>query len=267
MDNLKKFAPKPDDLDAQLDAPTSPTKGPFGGATWLNNPRYALVKPDHASELEQNAAVNEFGKKMPREQAELEAYGTYKQAQHKIAAAHHLAGMKAAHAAGDGEAARKHSLMYELHSKAIGHEPVGPAHPDVVAHLAENPKVYRFKPHHGDQLALSTSSGPASEPAPDLGKHEVGALNVVYAACQALLKAEGGVQAGAKLVTDKFHGQGKQLGASVQVTKGPPDPRAPGKPTHKGEMSPRAKGPKPCICSSYKFPHRHKSGKCGAGKL
>jgi hypothetical protein len=193
MDNLKKFAPKPDALDAQLDAAPAPVKGAFGGATWLNNAAYPLVKPEHAQELEQNAAVNEFGKKMPRAQAEADAYKSYKERQHVEAAAHHLAGMQAARGAGDMEAARKHGLMYNLHSKAIGHEPVGPAHPDVVAHMNAGPsKVYKFKAHHGDQLALTPegSGEPASAPAPALGKSEVEALNVVHAACQALLKAK-----------------------------------------------------------------------------
>jgi hypothetical protein len=301
--------------------------------------------------------------------------------------------MKAAHAAGDMEAARNHSLMYNLHSKALGHEPVGPAHPDVIAHLASKPsKVYKYKAHHGDQLALSpkpqaeaSSVAPkapgivSSAPGPMLGKNEREALYTVWKGAQALLKAEekrlcahkhgaitrgyafdsncqrwgsievdgkkyckqhakmkgwkeggeanpeptkkseetsfviskcpecekptyqsvpygdtgrkcrhcgnhwsepegeetekaeGGVQAAKMTVTNKFHGAGKQLGPTVQVDKGkhtsnPPRPRT--EPNYaKGEMnpsvSPRANRVAPCVCDSYKFPHRHKSGKCG----
>jgi hypothetical protein len=288
MDNLKKFAPKPDALDAQLDAAPAPVKGAFGGATWLNNAAYPLVKPEHAQELEQNAAVNEFGKKMPRAQAEADAYKGYKERQHVEAAAHHLAGMQAARGAGDMEAARKHGLMYNLHSKAIGHEPVGPAHPDVVAHMNAGPsKVYKFKAHHGDQLALTPegSGEPASAPAPALGKSEVEALNVVHAACQALLaKAEDDHK---KKVVSKELSQHRSLffakldcGHTVTVDANPKTRDAeklpcvhcsglvkdPSEKTKKGEMSPRAKGARPCICTAYKFPHRHKSGACAAGK-
>lgn len=330
--------PSPWDDEVVSSAPKPVTKSPFGGANWMDRAEYPLVKPEHAEELEQNAAINEFGMKQPRAQAEAAAYEGYKKRQHTEAAAHHLAGMKAAHGAGDMEAARKHSLMYNLHSKAIGHEPVGPAHPDVIAHLSQKPsKVYKFKPHHGDQLALNPAQAApeapgivSSAPAPTLGKNEREALYVVWQASQALQKAtslNGGLGAPKMTVTDKFHGKGKQLGPTVQVDKGkhtnkPAHPRTepayrkdemaakekepktpevkaadrgakasnttcptPGcgnyKPYYantcsecnraahhmgKAEMSPRAKGAAPCVCPSYKFPHRHKSGKCGADK-
>jgi hypothetical protein len=228
--------PSPWDSEVVSSAPAPAQQPhPFGGQNWLGNGQYPLVKPEHAEELEQHAAVNEFGMKMPRDKAEAEAYKGYKDRQHKEAAAHHLAGMKAAHGAGDMEAARKHSLMYGLHSKAIGHEPVGPAHPDVIAHLSSKPsKVYKFKPHHGDQLALSpqpsatAASGAqpgiaSSAPGPMLGKSEQDALHVLWQGCQALLKGD------VKLPSVK--------------------PKT-----------------KPCVCTAYKFPHRHTSGKCGGKK-
>ena len=165
-DNLKKFSTA-NDKDIVAGAPAPVAKPLAAAHNWMDNQSYPLVKPQHAEELEQAAAINEFGDKKPRAEAEAAAYDAYKKRQHTEAAAHHLAGMKAAHGAGDMEAARKHSLMYDLHSKAIGHEPIGPAHPDVIAHLNGKPsKVYRFKPHHGDQLSLSgvTPAAP-SEPA------------------------------------------------------------------------------------------------------
>jgi hypothetical protein len=193
--------PGPWDDEVTGAAPTPVTKNPFGGANWMDNGAYPLVKPEHAQELEQNAAINEFGMKKPRAEAEAAAYADYKKRQHTEAAAHHLAGMKAAHGAGDMEAARKHSLMYNLHSKALGHEPVGPAHPDVIAHLNAKPsKVYKFKPHHGDQLALAPADAApkapgslqdvvSSAPPPALGKAEREGLYRIWEASQVLLKS------------------------------------------------------------------------------
>lgn len=263
MNDLKKFAPNPDEVDAKLDAGPVPVKGPFGGSTWMNNHAYPLVKPEHGSDLEQASAINEFGKKMPREQAEAEAYKAYKLRQHVEAAAHHLAGTKAAHAAGDMEAARKHSLMYDLHSKAIGHEPVGPAHPDVVAQLANASKVYRFKPHHGDQLALSAKREPEPQGTQEptvMDKHETLGLNAVYVACQALLKGELEKKSppGRKEEVEKLKAKGLPASEAFGIAWKQSNAEA-----KKAEMTPRAKGPKPCICPSYNFPHRHKSGKCG----
>src|SRR4051812_34908308 len=96
----------PFDNDVIASAPT-PAKGPFGGKTWMGNANYPLVHADHEDQLERDAAVHEFGSHMPREEAEKKAYDDYKAGQHKEAAAHHLAGQKAAEAIGDDEGARK----------------------------------------------------------------------------------------------------------------------------------------------------------------
>jgi hypothetical protein len=305
--------PSPWDSQVVSSAPAPVTKSPFGGNSWMNNPKYPLVKPGHAEELEQNAAINEFGSKMPRAQAEAAAYKGYKERQHKEASAHHLAGMKAARGAGDMEAARKHGLMYNLHSAAIGHEPVGPAHPDVLAHMSSKPSsVYKFKPHHGDQLALHpemqnkiqssgvVSSAPAPGPAKasvppptppqaQLGKSEALALNTVYVACQAVL-AKGDVvgrignPAGAapqpksksksKASAHYPDHDAKSCGSFTCSDCGRKTPSCRGgegtecddcwakKDTKKGEMSPKAKK-SPCVCTAYRFPHRHTSGRCG----
>lgn len=182
-------------------APT-PSKGP--GAQWLGRP---IVKPEHAADLEREAAINEFHLKMPRAQAEEHAHLGYQKRLREEAAAHHLAGMRGAHAAGDLESARKHAMMYELHSKALGHDHVGPAHPSVVALMESKPFKARFKPHHGDVFAVGEHAVKArnfdEKPLNAEGEDPSGkanaeaqhqpfskALNTLYAACEALAKAE-----------------------------------------------------------------------------
>lgn len=197
----KAVAPSPfdDEVTGRGPAPTPTASG--DGTTWLGR---TILHPSHHEELEQNAAVNEFGLKMPRKEAEAAAYADYEKRQRTQAAAHHLAGMKAAHAAGDMEAARKHGMMYQLHVKALGHEPVGPTAPAIAA-LLQGQKVYRFKPHKGDTFAVQAreKKGDGIEPAPPphttdgvenapnpprIGKAE--ALHALYKVVEPLAKAD-----------------------------------------------------------------------------
>jgi hypothetical protein len=122
----------------------APTGRPIGAA-------------DHADLLDRMAAVNEFHHKQPRDVAEDGAYREYQKQQHIQAAATHLAGMKAAHGAGDMESARKHSRMYEMHLKKLGHSPYAAPPPEVRAAHAkaiEAGGVHEFKPHTGDTFLL-----------------------------------------------------------------------------------------------------------------
>ena len=138
---------------------------------WMGRP---ISHRDHDRDLEIEAAINEFGPShMPRAQAEEKAYKSYLNRQHTEAAAHHLAGMKSAHAAGDMDSARKHSVMYSIHSNALGHDSVGPAHPAVAAHMESNPSKVKFKSHHGDLFALTKPSSALNiTPSPPLKKSE-----------------------------------------------------------------------------------------------
>lgn len=275
--------PLPSPWDSQVlssaPAPTPDRKALEGAPKWLGQP---IADPRHAELLEQDAAVNEFGKKMPRPEAERAAYGDYVRGQRVKAAAHHLAGMRAASAAGDKESARKHGLMYELHSRAIGHDPAGPVHPAVAAAAeSERPKVYKFKSHQGDLFALGQPSQPStivsSAPGPMLGKAEV--LRAVWEMAQEVLaKAEKRPPRG------RCGSCGKTFPRDKLITLSKPTcqscfnkkdefirrferPHDKGSDTKKAEASPGKKSrPRPCICSAYKFPHRHKSGKCGEGK-
>lgn len=114
-----------------------------------------ILHPDHAVSLDMAAAKHEFGAGVTREQAEAKAYDDYVRGQRLDAAAHHLAGMKAARAAGDASSAQKHGAMYDAHLKAVGLEPIGPVPPEVQSRLGTLSGQYRFKAHSGDLLTLT----------------------------------------------------------------------------------------------------------------
>jgi hypothetical protein len=118
-----------------------------------------VTEASHGTDLDRDAALHEFDGKLPRHEAEDKAYGEYKHQTHAKAAAHHLQGIKLAEAAGDNREGRKHGLMYQLHLKQLGHEPVGPVPKEVQQHLdaasgSEGHKFYNFKPHRGDIFVL-----------------------------------------------------------------------------------------------------------------
>lgn len=129
------------------------------GATWLG--RYPVALAEHIPDLEQRAAVHEFGSKMPRHKAEEAAYADYKRDQLVEATAHHLVGMRAAHAAGQLEQAKRHGVMYGLGLKALGHTDLLSPPDDVASKAAHTPsEVYRFKAHPGDAFALQSMDQP-----------------------------------------------------------------------------------------------------------
>ena len=124
---------------------------------WLD--RHPVLHPDHVHDLENRAAINEFHHRMPRMEAEDRAFKSYVHDQHLDAATHHLAGIKAAHAAGDMESARKHGALYNMHMEALGLDPMAAPPPEIAAKLREEPpQVYKFKPHKGDLYALTQTS-------------------------------------------------------------------------------------------------------------
>lgn len=132
---------------------------------WMGRP---IIDPEHAHDLETRAAIHEFHNKLPRHKAEERAHLEYVRDQRLTAAAHHLNGMKAAQAVGDMESARQHGMMYELHTKALGLDPLQPPSAEITSKLRGEvaPKVYRFKAHKGDLYALP------DVPQDGLEKHE-----------------------------------------------------------------------------------------------
>lgn len=113
-----------------------------------------IAKDEDAHDLDQRAALYEFQHRMARPDAEHRAHHEYKLDKHREAAAFHLQGLKASQASGSQEEGRKHGLMYQLHLKQLGHDPMG-AVPNEIQSLADKQeKFYKFKPHRGDVFLL-----------------------------------------------------------------------------------------------------------------
>lgn len=118
---------------------------------WLG--RFPVLDDSHQDDLEARAAIHEFKGKLPRQQAEERSHSDYLKEKALDSAAHHLIGIKAAHAAGHDEAAGKHGEAYAGAMKAAGHDPFS-APPQEVLDRAKNAKhsIYNFKAHEADQL-------------------------------------------------------------------------------------------------------------------
>lgn len=118
---------------------------------------YPIASAKHAKDLDTLAAVNEFHHGQPRHLAESNAYKTHTHQQHVEAAAHHLAGMKAAQGAGAMDAAKKHGYLYELHLKRLGHNAYGSVPAEIQARhesKMHDGSSYEFKAHTGDEFLL-----------------------------------------------------------------------------------------------------------------
>ena len=121
---------------------------------WMGKP---ILDSAHHGDLEMNAAVNQFGQKMTKEQAESKAYGDYTRSHSDEAAAHHLGGIKQAWKAKDKEGARQHGLMYQKHMQNLGLDPMATP-PEHILKLVKEPEPnYKFKPHKADVLMYSDS--------------------------------------------------------------------------------------------------------------
>ncbi len=118
---------------------------------WQGKP----IAGKHSDRLEVDSALNEFKDRMPRAEAEKKAYEEYKKGQHTDGAIHHLRAMRAAQAASDDEAATKHSALFTLHMKELGHDPYGELPKEIQEKLKDTkslPPVRKFHAHRSDAL-------------------------------------------------------------------------------------------------------------------
>lgn len=123
----------------------------------VNMPSWAgrsIAKDEDGHGLEQAAAIHEFKHRMTRADAEHRAYHEYKQDKHREAAAYHLQGLRAAQAAGSQEEGHKHGLMYQLHMKALGLNPMDAVPHEIQSLADKQDKFYRFKAHRADGFLL-----------------------------------------------------------------------------------------------------------------
>jgi hypothetical protein len=131
---------------------------------WLGRP---VLSHEHVQDLETRAAINEFHHKMPRGEAEQHAHEDYVKENRERAAAHHLAGMKAAMATGNHQDARKHWALYDLHLKGLGKDSIGAVPPEIEKRMMDEGSqkpVYKFKAHKGDLYALHQPSKDVAPP-------------------------------------------------------------------------------------------------------
>lgn len=131
---------------------------------WMTKkgPRY-LLDSSHEDEVNRNAAIYEFdnsydlgGAVDRREAAEEKAYTDYRQSKHKDAAKRHYKAMMAAKAAGEGDTASRHKLLYSMHVKAAGDKDDGIPPQWVKEDEGQEKKdrVVKFKNHAADAYLL-----------------------------------------------------------------------------------------------------------------
>jgi len=123
---------------------------------WNKRP---IAKDEDASDLDQRAAIYEFKHRMARPDAEHRAHHEYKLDKHREAAAYHLQGLKAAQHAGSQEEGHKHGLMYQLHMKALGLDPLDAVPHEIQSLADKQDKFYKFKPHRSDLFLLQDKDG------------------------------------------------------------------------------------------------------------
>jgi len=123
----------------------------------LNFPQWnkrKIAKDEDAHDLDSRAAIFEFKHRMTRDDAEHRAHHEYKQDKHREAAAYHLQGLKASEAAGSREEGHKHGLLYQLHMKALGLNPMDAVPHEIQSLADKQEKFYKFKPHRADGFLL-----------------------------------------------------------------------------------------------------------------
>lgn len=125
--------------------------------------RQVLDESDHGG-LDAAAAVEEFRNRHPREEAEDRAYKSYLRDHALKAAAHHLIGVRTAHAAGNMETARRHGAQYKASMEAAGEDPMSPPPKSVLDHVQDAKLKVAFKAHPADHFFPADASEPEEDP-------------------------------------------------------------------------------------------------------
>ena len=123
--------------------------------------KYPMSDTAHGDDLQMRSDIYQHMHRLPEHEAQSRAHSDYRKDQIFAAAGHHWNGMKAAAAAGNDEAAKKHGVMYTLALHQLGHkDPMNP--PPEVLEAAKDPKskIARFQAHPGDAYSM-----PPAEPA------------------------------------------------------------------------------------------------------
>lgn len=124
--------------------------------TWQGR---VVAEPAHAQDLEVAAGVKQFSEGLPQSQAEDAAYSEYVRSRALDAAAHHLAGIRAAHAAGFSDVAAEHAQAYAQAAERAGFEPNAVPPKEVLDRLAGMSPIHRFKRHPADAIWAPPEDG------------------------------------------------------------------------------------------------------------
>lgn len=145
---------------------------------WYGHP---VKDESHANDLDLKAAVYQFHHGMDRHAAENRVKHEDRVERHQKAAAHHLDGMKAAHAVANHEDAQQHHAMYSLHVKALGGEPNSAVPPEIAKWQGNKDKkhAYTFKGHGDDQFLTE----PVTMSPPPLAKSEESSIDSTCENC------------------------------------------------------------------------------------
>lgn len=117
--------------------------------------KYPMSDTTHVDDLQMRSDVYQHMHRLPEHEAQARAHADYRKDQIFAAAGHHWNGMKAASAAGNVDAAKKHGVMYTLALHQLGHkDPMSP--PPEVLEAAKDPKskIARFQAHPGDAYSM-----------------------------------------------------------------------------------------------------------------
>jgi hypothetical protein len=129
---------------------------------WLD--KYAVLDEAHIPGLESDAAINEFHHKMDRPASEAASHANYSKKHHLQSAAHHYAGLKAAEASNNREAALEHGYKLAIHRAALGEDHMSPVSDEIKSLAQTNftPKTYSYQGHPGDALLEQHLNTPKS---------------------------------------------------------------------------------------------------------
>ena len=113
-----------------------------------------IVKEEDAHDLEQRSALYEFKHRMARADAEHRAHHEYTKDKHREAAGTTATVRLPIPAAGSQEEGHKHGLLYQLHMKKLGLDPMDAVPHEIQSLADKQDKFYKFKAHRGDVFLL-----------------------------------------------------------------------------------------------------------------
>lgn len=124
---------------------------------WLD--KFDILDQRDENDLERHAALCQHHYGMSKENSERFAYQTYKENQHRKAAAFHLDGIESAKQDGRKSDMNKHYCIYLLHSNELGKKPTDAVDPTIKSYRHLHPKTKTFEHHPADHYLVKKFEG------------------------------------------------------------------------------------------------------------